>query len=153
MNVDADVDLLLPLGVVTATGTDPAETAFGALTVSWVAETTERSEPTAVPNETEVAPTRLVPVTVTRVPPARGPVDGLRALTVGAANPVTARTEVLAAAAVVVGTTYSLKYQRPCPGMEYFAVKAPALVVVAVKTVDHDVDDEGRRCTCTVRAA
>ena len=37
-----------------------------------------------VPNLTAVAPERLVPVTVTRVPPATGPAVGLTDVTVGA---------------------------------------------------------------------
>ncbi len=40
----------------------------------------------AVPNFTDVAPDRLVPVTVTVVPPVAGPDVGLTEVTVGAAT-------------------------------------------------------------------
>lgn len=153
MNFAPAVGALFPPGVVTVTDTLPAVSALGASTVSCVADSTDSPEPATVPNETALAPVRFVPVTVTRVPPASGPIDGLTALTVGAATPVTARAEVAAAAAVAVGTTESRKYHRPCPGIEYFAVRAPEPVVVVVETVDHDVDEEGLRCTRTARAA
>ena len=42
--------------------------------------------PATVPNLTDVAPERLVPVTVTLVPPAVDPDCGLTAVTVGAAT-------------------------------------------------------------------
>ena len=42
--------------------------------------------PAAVPNLTAVAPVNPVPVTVTHVPPAVGPLVGEMAVTVGAAT-------------------------------------------------------------------
>ena len=75
----------VPPGVVTVALTTPAAPA-GAVTVTWVAETTVTDVPTTVPNLTVVAPDRLVPVTVTRVPPATGPAVGLTDVTVGAAT-------------------------------------------------------------------
>ena len=41
--------------------------------------------PTAEPKWTAVAPVKLVPLTVTEVPPAAGPFVGLTAVTVGSA--------------------------------------------------------------------
>ena len=64
--------------------TTPAEPA-GAVTLTWVAETTVKVVPAMVPNLTEVAPVKFVPVRVTEVPPAAGPDAGLTAVTVGAA--------------------------------------------------------------------
>ena len=41
----------------------------------------------AVPKWTAVAPVKLVPVTVTEVPPAVGPLEGLTPVTVGPGEP------------------------------------------------------------------
>ena len=81
--------MLVPPTVVTVTGTAPAVTATGAVTASWVADTTARFVPGAVPNETAVAPLRFVPVTVTLVPPPVGALAGDTLDTVGAATAVT----------------------------------------------------------------
>ena len=51
-----------------------------------VAELTVNSWRRSAPNFTAVAPVKLVPVIVTHVPPAAGPVVGLRPVTVGAAG-------------------------------------------------------------------
>ena len=69
---------------MTVTSTVPVPA--GAVAVSEVAETTVKEVAAAVPNSTAVAPVKLVPVTVTLVPPAVGPLVGLTAVTVGAAT-------------------------------------------------------------------
>ena len=71
----------MPPGVVTVTSTVPAPD--GEVTVIDVAESAV-TVPAVVPNLTVVAFVRLVPVTVTLVPPATGPTLGLTAVTVGA---------------------------------------------------------------------
>ena len=59
----------------------------GATAVSVVAEVTVKEVAGVVPNDTPVAPVRLVPVTVTEVPPACGPVAGETPDTTGARLP------------------------------------------------------------------
>ena len=49
-----------------------------------VALTTAKLAAAVPPNDTAVAPVKLLPVMVTLVPPAIGPAFGLTALTVGA---------------------------------------------------------------------
>ncbi len=49
----------------------------------WFAESTLNEAAGVGPNVTLVAPVKLVPVTVTVVPPVVGPLDGLIAVTVG----------------------------------------------------------------------
>ena len=58
-------------------------TPLGAVTVIEVAELTVNEPATVAPKLTAVAPVKLVPVTVTDVPPMIGPVPGLTAVTVG----------------------------------------------------------------------
>jgi hypothetical protein len=65
----------------------------GELTVSAVAD--------VVPNETAMAPARLVPVMVTEVPPASGPEFGLTKVTAGEESAKATCTVAQAAAAVV----------------------------------------------------
>ena len=57
---------------------DPA----GAVAVIWVSDTTENADAATPPNETEVAPVKPLPVTVTTVP--AWPDVGLMPETVGA---------------------------------------------------------------------
>ena len=76
--------VLVPPGVVTVTSTVPAMPA-GEVMVIDVAELTVRLVPALEPNFTPVAPVKLVPVTVTMVPPDRGPTFGDIEVTVGAA--------------------------------------------------------------------
>ena len=71
----------MPPGVVTVTSTVPVPD--GEVTVIDVAVSAV-TVPAVVPNLTVVAFVRLVPVTVTLVPPAAGPEVGLTAVTVGA---------------------------------------------------------------------
>ena len=72
----------MPPGVVTVMLTVPVPAGEVALTC--VAETTVKLEAAAVPKWTALAPVRLVPVTVTTVPPAVEPLAGFNPLTVGA---------------------------------------------------------------------
>ena len=51
-----------------------------------VAEPTVKEVAAVAPKLTPVAPVKLVPVTVTEVPPPSGPARGLTALTVGATS-------------------------------------------------------------------
>ena len=84
VNLSAVTTAVVPPGVVTHTSTGPAAAA-GAVTFTWLAETLVRAVPAAAPNVTFDAFVRLVPVTVTTVPPARGPAFGVIDVTVGAA--------------------------------------------------------------------
>ena len=68
--------------MVTVTSTVAAASA-GEVMVIEVAELTTRPVPAVVPNLTAVAPVKPVPVTVTGVPPAVGPLVGLTPVTVG----------------------------------------------------------------------
>ena len=74
-----------PSGVVTVTLTAPVPA--GLVTVRMVADMTVKSVAGLAPKYTAVAPVKLVPVTVTPVPPAAGPKAGLLiAVTVGAGS-------------------------------------------------------------------
>ena len=77
----------VPPGVVTVMFTVPTEPA-GEATVICVPDTTVTVVPGFAPNNTDVAPLRFVPVTVTDVPPTNGPADGETPVTVGAATNV-----------------------------------------------------------------
>ena len=72
----------VPPGVVTVTSTVPVPD--GEVAVTDVALLTMTPVAAVAPKSTAVAPLRLVPVTVTEVPPAWGPLFGLTAVTVGA---------------------------------------------------------------------
>ena len=75
----------VPLGVVTVTFTVPVPA--GEVTVRLVAVTPLIEVPGwPVPKSTAVAPVKLVPLTVTEVPPAVGPLEGLTPVTVGSAG-------------------------------------------------------------------
>ena len=76
---------LVPLGVVTVTSTVPAVCA-GEVAVIDVALFTVNDAAGVAPNCTAVAPVKPVPVIVTDVPPAVGPLVGLTLVTVGAAG-------------------------------------------------------------------
>ena len=71
-----------PPAVVTRTLIVPAERA-GEVAVMLVAELTVKFVAAVPPKETAVAPVKPVPVSVTAVPPAVGPVVGLRPVTAG----------------------------------------------------------------------
>ncbi len=74
----------VPPAAVTVTSTAPADSA-GEVTVSEVpAQFTTTLVPATVPNFTAVTPVKLVPLTVTEVPPAVDPEVGLTPVTVGA---------------------------------------------------------------------
>ncbi len=78
----------VPAGVVTVTLTGPALPPGLDVTI-WVAEATKNGA-AVVPKCTAVAPTKLVPVMVTPVPPAVEPETGLTAVTVGPGAAMTA---------------------------------------------------------------
>jgi hypothetical protein len=84
VNLSAATIALVPPGVVTLTSTTPAIWA-GEVMVILVLEFTVRLVPAVVPNLTAVAPVNPVPVIVTTVPPAVGPLAGEMAVTVGRA--------------------------------------------------------------------
>jgi hypothetical protein len=78
----------VPVGVVTVTSTGPEDPA-GDTAVKVVEEVTLNDVAGTEPNLTPVAPVKVVPVTVTEVPPAVEPVLGLTEETVGlAARPI-----------------------------------------------------------------
>jgi len=66
----------VPPGVVTVRTANPADFA-GATTVSWVAELTVNAVAGVPPKLTEDVLSKLVPVTITVLPPLTGPVFGL----------------------------------------------------------------------------
>jgi hypothetical protein len=72
----------VPPGVVTVRSTRPAAPA-GAVAVICVVDSTVYELAGVEPNVTAVVPPKPVPVIVTTVPPATGPVDGLTPETVG----------------------------------------------------------------------
>ena len=72
----------MPPGVVTVTSTVPVPAGLAAVIA--VSLTTVKLVAAVVPKSTAVAPVKLVPVIVTEVPPAAGPLVGLRPVTVGA---------------------------------------------------------------------
>ena len=74
----------MPAGVVTFTSTVPVPAGLSA--VIEVSLTTVIFVAAVAPKSTAVAPVNPVPVIVTRVPPATGPLVGLRAVTVGTAK-------------------------------------------------------------------
>jgi hypothetical protein len=78
------VPVPLPPGVVTTTSTALAACA-GVVTVIVVELVTDTLVPAVPPNVTEVAPVKFVPVMVTEVPPAAGPLFGDTEVTVGGA--------------------------------------------------------------------
>jgi hypothetical protein len=73
---------LVPDGVVTVISTIPVPA--GEVAVILVAEVTVKPDAGFVPNITAVAPVNPVPVTVTLVPPPKGPRTGAMLVTVGA---------------------------------------------------------------------
>jgi hypothetical protein len=85
VNWSAELVALVPPGVVTVTSTAPAEPA-GEVAVIWVAELTVKVVALVLPSFTAVAPEKFVPVIVTVVPPAVGPLVGESEVTVGAAT-------------------------------------------------------------------
>jgi len=74
---------LVPFGVVTVTFTIPALSAAEVAVIA-VEELTVKLVALVEPNLTAVTPLKLVPVMVTTVPPATGPLVGLTFVTVGA---------------------------------------------------------------------
>ena len=85
VNWSAEPMALVPLGVVTVTSTAPREPA-GETAVIWVEELTAYDVAAVEPKLTALAPMKLVPVTVTDVPPVVTPTTGLTVVTVGAGS-------------------------------------------------------------------
>ena len=85
MNLSPATRAPVPPGVVTVTLITPAARA-GEVMVILVLEFTVRPVPAPGPNLTAVAPVNPVPVTVTRVPPAVGPLVGEMTVIVGFAG-------------------------------------------------------------------
>ena len=79
---DAEIPLVPP-GVVTVTFTVPVPA--GEVAVIWVSLLTAKPAAAKEPNVTAVAPENPVPVMITEVPPAKGPLAGLTPVTAGAA--------------------------------------------------------------------
>jgi hypothetical protein len=87
VNSSAAVTADVPLGVVTVTSTVPAFP-IGEVAVIEVEETTLNALASVLPKCTNVAPVKFVPVIVTTVPPAVGPLVGERPVTVGAVDAI-----------------------------------------------------------------
>jgi hypothetical protein len=83
MNLSPATIALVPPGVVTLTSTVPTARA-GEVIVRVLSLVTCRLVPGVTPNLTAVAPVNPVPVIVTAVPPATGPLAGEIRVTVGA---------------------------------------------------------------------
>jgi hypothetical protein len=81
VKLSAALVAVVPDGVTTVTSTVPAGSAGETIVID-VAELTTRPVPGVAPKLTAVAPVKLVPVTVTVVPPAIGPAEGLTLVTV-----------------------------------------------------------------------
>jgi hypothetical protein len=73
----------VPFGVVTVMSTVPGASAGDVAEID-VAELTVKPAAAVPPKLTALAPVRFVPVMVTAVPPAAGPLPGLTEVTVGA---------------------------------------------------------------------
>lgn len=84
VNWSPDPVALVPPGAVTVMSTVPLP--VGAVAVISVSETTVKLVAAVVPNSTAVAPVKPVPVIVTVVPPATGPLFGLMLVTIGDAS-------------------------------------------------------------------
>src|SRR6185312_8438916 len=74
---------LVPAGVVTVTSTAPAAAPAGAVAVIDVSLLTVKLVAAIAPKLTAVVPRKFVPVIVTTVPPASGPLLGETLMTVG----------------------------------------------------------------------
>jgi hypothetical protein len=83
VNLSAELVALVALPATTVTSTCPAPA--GDVTVICVSDVTLRLVPGADPKFTAVAPVKLLPLTVTLLPPATVPLVGLIPVTVGAA--------------------------------------------------------------------
>ncbi len=69
--------------MVTSTVPEPSD---GDVAVTWVAEATVKLVAAARPKSRALVPMKLVPLTVTMVPPAIGPDPGLLAVMVGTSS-------------------------------------------------------------------
>lgn len=146
--------MLVPPGVVAVTVAAPAAPA-GAVAVIEVAEVTVTPVAGVVPNFTAVAPVRFVPMMVTTVPPAVGPVDGVIAVNAGAGAVVLVvrvRSPVVAAAAVNVAAACTRYRYVPLVGVNV-AAHTPVVSVTPEAIVDQTVAPTAARCTTIARAA
>ncbi len=82
MNWSAALVALVPLGVVTVISTVPGPLGLDVAVIE-VALLTVKLAAANGPNFTDVAPAKFVPVMLTIVPPASGPLVGEIAVTVG----------------------------------------------------------------------
>ena len=89
----------MPAGVITVTSTVPVPAGLSAVIV--VALTTVTPVAAVVPKSTAVAPVKPVPVIVTKVPPAAGPLVGLMPVTAGAAAAACGQHNIVAIPAVI----------------------------------------------------
>jgi hypothetical protein len=109
----------MPLGVVTVTSTRPGGSAGDTVVID-VAEFNVKLAALVAPNLTAVAPVKLVPVTVTEVPPAAGPFLGDSFLIVGGmVEPTLTRPDIA----------------LPCTKQKYLNVPAFAKVHVPFQLV------------------
>ena len=107
-------------GGETVTFTVPALTAAGAAAVTRVAGLTVNPVAGRVPKCTAVAPVNRLPVMVTLVPPACGPLAGLMAVTVGAVGGAPVGTTAVATATAppstgmaVLTMLVAVRFSRP----------------------------------------
>ncbi len=103
--------LLVPLAVVTVTGTMPKPA--GATAVIWVSDTTVNEVAGTRPNRTAVAPVNPLPVRVTVVPPVTGPELGLIETSVGTERYVNGSPALVPAGVVTVTCTVPVPAGRP----------------------------------------
>jgi hypothetical protein len=121
---------LAPLGVVTVTFTVPVPA--GLTAVIEVAELTVKLVAAVVPNCTAVAPVKPVPVTVTLLPPAVGPLVGLMPVTVGAALYVNWSAELVA---LVPPEVVTVTFTVPVPAGLTAVIEVADLTVKLVAAV------------------
>jgi hypothetical protein len=115
----------VPAGVVTVTPTAPVPEGLSAVIV--VSLTTVTFVAAVVPKSTAVAPVKLVPVIVTRVPPAAGPLVGLSPVTAGAAATVYVNSSAAETADVPAGLV-TVRFTTPVPA------GLSAVIVVSLTT-------------------
>ena len=127
MKVSAELVGEVPADVVTVTSTGP-DVPAGATAESEVAEVTLKEVAGTEPNLTAVAPVKLVPVTVTGVPPFVGPEVGLSEVTLGATGAVVvAITKIATAPATPLGDCVAAACSGPDTVVSY-ATMSPSEV-------------------------
>ena len=98
MNWSTEVALEVPPEVVTVTSTVAPRVPAGETAMQLVAEQVALAA-AVVPKSIAISPERFVPLTVTVVPPAAGPLEGEIPVTVGATDATVTLPEVLDATA------------------------------------------------------